>query len=104
MALATTREKWKLSAPFLEAERQACSRHASRNELGGEDALRQGVAVEGGRVLAAHLAQLDVGEVAPVPLDDGLRVGPGAVAVRVVDLHHDVVDADRGAGGGGRRD
>ena len=44
-----------------------------------------------------------VGDVAPVLLDDELGVGPGAVAVGVVDLDHDVLDADAVAGVDRRR-
>ncbi len=43
------------------------------------------------------------GQVAPRLLDHGLGVGPGAVAVGVVDLHHDVVDPDGVAGVDRRR-
>src|SRR5262245_47461261 len=41
-----------------------------------------------------HHPQLVGGDVPPELLDDGLGLGPGAVAVGIVGLHHDVLDAD----------
>src|SRR5204862_5001146 len=70
---------------------------------GRQHPVREGVAVEGGGVLAAHGAALGDGDVAPCGVDDGLGVGPGGVAVGVVDLHHDVLDADGVAGVDGGR-
>src|SRR4051794_34411247 len=59
----------------------------------GEDNLGQGMAVQLGRVLAAHRAELG-GGVASRVFDHGLRVRPGGVTVRVVDLDHDVVETN----------
>src|SRR5947209_18059271 len=68
----------------------------------GEDLVRQGDSVELRGVLAAHLPDLGGGDVAPVLLEHFLGVGPGAVAVGIVDLDHDVVDADHVAQADGR--
>src|SRR5438309_11146225 len=59
-----------------------------------EDLLRQREAIQLRRVLAAHLPELGGGDVAPIPVEHVLGVGPGAVTMGIVDLHHDVVDAD----------
>src|SRR5205807_8993970 len=69
----------------------------------GQDAIGERVPVETGRVLAAHQAQLGCGDVTPEALDHGLGIGPGAVSVGKIDLHHDVVDSDGVAGVDGRR-
>src|SRR5262249_8516293 len=65
--------------------------------------LGQRVAEERGFVLGRHEAKLVVGHVTPMLLDDPLGVGPGAVAVRVVDLEHHVLHADAVAGVDRRR-
>src|SRR5436190_13583515 len=69
----------------------------------GQDHLGERVAVELGSVLATHHAQLVVGDVTPQLLDHELGVGPRAVAVGIVGLHHDVLHADAVARDDGRR-
>ena len=46
------------------------------------------------RVLVGHLADVVVGQPGEALPEELLGVGPARVGVRVVDLHHDVVDAD----------
>jgi uncharacterized membrane protein YraQ (UPF0718 family)/YHS domain-containing protein len=60
-------------------------------------------AEQSGGVLVGQLAELVGGQVAPAPADDLLGVGPSGVAVGIVDLHHDVIDADPVAGVDGGR-
>ena len=55
---------------------------------------REPVAEEAAGVAAGHRPQLVVGQRAPGRRQHGLRVGPRRVGVRVVALHHDVVEAD----------
>ena len=78
------------AAPAVRGSRQLRSPAAKRLSGG-----RQRVAEDPGRVLVGDRRDLGVGQDPAVDLlEHGLGVGPGAVAVRVVGLEADVLDAD----------
>src|SRR5579871_406845 len=65
-----------------------------RSSISAPAFRRQRMAEQPRRVLVGHLAHLVVGHAREAVGEQLLGVGPGRVGVGVVDLDHDVVDAD----------